>query len=198
MNIVIMGCGRVGARLARQFDHEGHQVAVIDLSSQALERLDTDFNGSTVVGTGIDEDVLKRAGIEHADVFLALTSSDNPNIMASQIARLVFNVPRVITRIYDPAREDTFHELGLETICPTTLVAIRIHEAVLTNTPEPLEDGVEEPLPGEMLARTHTTTMPSTPAPRRAAEPAADEPGPEGEAGRKENNPSWRQRLFRQ
>jgi trk system potassium uptake protein TrkA len=199
MNIVIMGCGRVGARLARQFDHEGHQVAVIDLSSQALERLDTDFNGSTIVGTGIDEDVLKRAGIEQAEVFLALTSSDNPNIMASQIARLVFRVPRVITRIYDPAREDTFHDLGLETICPTTLVATRIHEAVQLNTAAPLDDGEIEALPGETLARTHTTTMPVTPsgsAPRRTPDASGDDPDGANDPSRKE--PSWRQRLFRQ
>src|SRR5690242_4551272 len=110
MKIVIMGCGRVGARLAQMFDKEGHTVSVIDLSSEALLRLGENFNGSTVVGTGIDEDVLKHAGIEQADVFLALTSQDNPNIMAAQIAQLRFNVPRVITRIYDPAREDTFHE----------------------------------------------------------------------------------------
>ena len=187
MNIVIMGSGRVGARLARMFDREGHQVAVIDLSSQALERLDSDFSGVTVVGTGIDEDVLKRAGIEQADVFLALTSQDNPNIMAAQIASQVFHVPRVITRIYDPAREDTFHELGLETICPTTLVADRIHRSVINQSSEPLDDGIVEPLPGETLARTHTATMPVT--------ESHDEGTPEG---RRENHPSWRQRLFRQ
>jgi len=187
MNIVIMGCGRVGARLARMFDHEGHQVAVIDLSSQALERLDTDFHGVTIVGTGIDEDVLKHAGIEQADVFLALTSLDNPNIMAAQIATTMFKVPRVITRIYDPAREDTFHEMGLETICPTTLVADRIYRAVETNSVEPLDDGVVEPLPGETLARTHTATMPVT-------ESHDEEPPPD----RRENHPSWRQRIFRQ
>lgn len=189
MNIVIMGCGRVGARLARMFDREGHQVAVIDLSSQALERLDTDFNGMTIVGTGIDEDVLKRAGIEQADVFLSLTSQDNPNIMASQIATTVFHVPRVITRIYDPAREDTFHEMGLETICPTTLVADRIHHSVVNNSTEALDDGIVEPLPGETLARTHTATMPVTES-HAAGQPAPD--------GRRENHPSWRQRLFRQ
>ena len=195
MRIVIMGCGRVGARLARMFDDEGHTVAVIDLNSEALLRLGETFNGVTVVGTGIDEDVLKRAGIEQAEVFLALTSQDNPNIMAAQIAQLRFNVPRVITRIYDPAREDTFHEMGMETICPTTLVASRIHAAVTEGRRELLDDGVVEPLPGATLARTHTATVAVSEAARPPA-PAEDEAEATPPA-RENTNPSWRQRLFR-
>jgi trk system potassium uptake protein TrkA len=194
MKIVIMGCGRVGARLARMFDDEGHTVAVIDLSAEALLRLGENFNGVTVVGTGIDEDVLKHAGIEQADVFLALTSLDNPNIMAAQIAQLRFNVPRVITRIYDPAREDTFHDIGLETFCPTTLVASRIHDAVTEGRTELLDDGVVEPLPGAALARAHTTSMTVSEAARPATAPAE---GDEAAPRRDNTNPSWRQRLFR-
>lgn len=195
MKIVIMGCGRVGARLARMFDSEGHNVAVIDLSSEALLRLGDNFNGSTMVGTGIDEDVLRHAGIEQADVFLALTSLDNPNIMAAQIAQLRFHVARVITRIYDPARENTFHEIGLETICPTTLVASRIYQAVIEGRAELLDNGMVEPLPGATLARTHTTSM----AVSEAAHPppAAEEEDGDGPSARRTNNPSWRQRLFR-
>jgi trk system potassium uptake protein TrkA len=195
MKIVIMGCGRVGARLAQMFDKEGHTVSVIDLNSEALLRLGENFNGSTVVGTGIDEDVLKHAGIEQADVFLALTSQDNPNIMAAQIAQLRFNVPRVITRIYDPAREDTFHEIGLETICPTTLVASRIHEAVTEGRSDVLDDGVIEPLPGAALARAHTTRVAVSEA-ARPAMPSEDE-GEAPPAPVDKTNPSWRQRLFR-
>ena len=199
MRIVIMGCGRVGARLALMLDREGHQVAVIDLNVEALNRLEADFHGTTIVGTGIDEDVLKSAGIEQADAFLALTSSDNPNIMAAQIASHIFKVPRVITRIYDPAREDTFHEIGLETICPTTIVAARIHQAILNKSAAPLDDGEEEPLPGEMLARTHTTTMPltgTTPS-RPVALPAPPPESPAVPQRREPNNPNWRKRLFR-
>jgi trk system potassium uptake protein TrkA len=195
MKIVIMGCGRVGARLARMFDQEGHTVAVIDLNSEALLRLGENFNGVTIVGTGIDEDVLKHAGIEQADVFLALTSQDNPNIMAAQIADLRFKVPRVITRIYDPAREDTFHDMGMETICPTTLVASRIHDAVTEGRTELLDDGVVEPLPGTALARAHTNTVAVSEAARATPPPGEDA---NGTPPRKDNtNPSWRQRLFR-
>jgi trk system potassium uptake protein TrkA len=177
------------------FDEEGHNVAVIDLKADALLRLGETFSGVTVVGTGIDEDVLKRAGIEQAEVFLALTSQDNPNIMAAQIAQMRFNVPRVITRIYDPAREDTFHDMGMETICPTTLVASRIHGAVTDGRLDLLDDGVVDPLPGTALARAHTTTMAVSEAARPAtpAEGEAEPPPPT----RENPTPSWRQRLFR-
>jgi len=130
MKIVIMGCGRVGTRLAQLFDQEGHEVAVVDLQSRAFGRLGPNFRGQTVTGTGIDEDVLKSLGIEHADVFLAVTNRDNANIMAAQIAKLTFHVPRVIARIYEPDREETFHQMGLETICPTTLISNRIYEVL--------------------------------------------------------------------
>lgn len=101
-------------------DREGHSVAVIDRNQQQFQRLGADFGGQTVLGTGIDEDVLRQAGIEGADVFVTVTNGDNTSIMASQIAREVFQVPHVISRIYDPVREDLFKSLGLDTVCPTT------------------------------------------------------------------------------
>ncbi len=130
MKFVIMGCGRVGAKLASELSAEGHDVCIIDKSPSAFARLTSDYSGMTVQGTGIDEDVLRKAGIEEADGFVALTEDDNANIMASQIARLVFNVPKITTRIYDPLREDLFKELGLKTICPTKLGAQHIKDAL--------------------------------------------------------------------
>ncbi|MDH7486791.1 MAG: TrkA family potassium uptake protein [Anaerolineae bacterium] len=128
MRIVILGCGRVGAYLARMLAAEGHQVTVVDRNSAAFARLGADFAGNLVVGTGIDEDVLRRAGIERAEAFVAVTNGDNTNVMAAQLARDVFNVPRVICRIYDPLREEIYRGLGLETICPTLWGATRIKE----------------------------------------------------------------------
>lgn len=132
MRIVILGCGRVGAYLARMLAAEGHQVTVIDRNSAAFARLGSDFAGDLVVGTGIDEDVLRRAGIEQAEAFVAVTNGDNTNVMAAQLARDVFGVPRVICRIYDPLREEIYRGLGLETICPTLWGATRIRE-ILAN-----------------------------------------------------------------
>ena len=123
MKIVILGCGRVGATLATMLDRAGHQVSVIDYSNEAFRRLDPRFNGDTIVGNGVDEEVMIRAGIKDADAFAAVTNGDNRNIMASQIAKEIFKVKKVVCRIYDPIREETYHELGLDTISPTKVGA---------------------------------------------------------------------------
>jgi trk system potassium uptake protein TrkA len=127
MKLVIVGCGRVGAMAAIALSKAGHQVTVIDSNRRAFDRLGADFRGEMVLGNGIDEDVLRQAGIESADGFASLTNGDNRNIMAAQIAREIFKVPRVITRIYDPIREDVYRELGLNTVCPTLSGARKIH-----------------------------------------------------------------------
>ena len=128
MRVVILGCGRVGARLAGMLDSAGHTVSVIDRTLEAFERLPQDFGGLVVLGQGVDYDVLKQAGIEKADAFCTLSNDDNINIMASQVAAKVFKVARVITRIYDPVRQDTFTTLGLESICPTRVGVNRIEQ----------------------------------------------------------------------
>jgi trk system potassium uptake protein len=135
VKIVILGCGRVGATLANIMDQAGHNVSVIDYSSDAFQRLHPDFSGETIVGNGVDEEVLIRAGIQDADAFAAVTNGDNRNIMASQIAKDIFHVKKVVCRIYDPIRESTYHELGLETICPTIVGAKLISEALLGGVP---------------------------------------------------------------
>ncbi|HEY8677784.1 MAG TPA: TrkA family potassium uptake protein [Candidatus Dormibacteraeota bacterium] len=127
MKLVIVGCSRVGAMVAIALSKRGDEVAVIDLNRRSFDRLGPDFKGQMVLGNGIDEDVLRQAGIETADGFASLTNGDNRNIMAAQIAREVFKVKRVITRIYDPMRENVYRELGLNTICPTLAGARQIH-----------------------------------------------------------------------
>lgn len=128
MNIVILGCGRVGSELAKRLVAEHHQITVIDQNNTAFERLGANFAGRLVLGTGIDEDVLRRAGIERADVFVAVTNWDNTNVMAAQVARDLFGVKRIICRLYDPLREEIYHSLGLETFCPTLWGVNRIQE----------------------------------------------------------------------
>ena len=129
-DVVILGCGRVGSRLAATMDGEGFNVVVIDTDSHAFRRLPDAFRGRTVLGTGIDEDVLRRAGIEQARTFIAVTDGDNPNIMAAQIARTVFRVPEVLARVYDIERADAYATLGLRTICPTATIARLFREQV--------------------------------------------------------------------
>ena len=131
MKVVILGCGRLGAHLARRFDREGHTVAVIDRSSESFARLGTGFRGTLVLGTGIDEDIMRRAGIEDEDAFVAVTPGDNTNAMAAEIAKLIFKVPRVVARFNDPVREDTYHTLGLmDTVSPTVMGSDKIHDIV--------------------------------------------------------------------
>lgn len=136
MKVVVLGCGRVGAMLATKLDQANHSVTVIDLSSEAFQRLSPRFRGEKIAGNGLDEEILKRAGIDTADAFVAVTNGDNRNIMASQIAREIYNVKKVLCRIYDPLRQNTFNELGLETICPTTIVSDLFLNA-LNGTPTP-------------------------------------------------------------
>jgi trk system potassium uptake protein TrkA len=131
MKIVILGCGRIGAILACRLSQTGHDVAIIDVDNSAFQRLGPDFKGKRVLGNGTEQDTLRRAGIEQADCFLAITQGDNRNIMACQIARVIFNVPRVQTRIKDPLRADCFAEQGLETFCTTILAANYLEHLLL-------------------------------------------------------------------
>jgi trk system potassium uptake protein TrkA len=107
---------------------EGHSVAIVDKDREAFRRLGTSFHGQTVLGIGIDEDVLRKAGIERADGFAAMTNGDNSNIMSAQIAKVKYRVRRVIARIYDPLRAEAYRELGIDTISPTLLGAGMCHD----------------------------------------------------------------------
>jgi len=121
--IVIMGCGRVGGKLAAMVDAAGHKVTVLDIDAYSFRRLPPTFSGTALIGNGTDEEMLRKAGIESAHAFIALTQGDNRNVMAAQIAKHVFKVPRVICRIYDPLRKDIYEQLGLESISPTEVFA---------------------------------------------------------------------------
>jgi trk system potassium uptake protein TrkA len=123
VKIVIVGCGRVGALLAETYDAAGHQVVILDSSTKAFGRLAGSFKGSAVRGDGTDEDTLRRAGAEDADVFLAMTEGDNRNVMAAQVAAEALGAKQAISKINDPVRAAAYAELGLTTICRTTLLA---------------------------------------------------------------------------
>jgi trk system potassium uptake protein TrkA len=120
MRVVIMGSGRTGSVLAAQLDDAQHEVTIIDPNQQAFNRLPDGFSGNTVVGNAVDQDVLRRAGITNADAFVAATSGDNRNIMASQVVREVFHVPKVIARIKDPIRAGIYAGMGYDVDCRTT------------------------------------------------------------------------------
>jgi len=121
MQIIVIGCGKVGSKFAQMMSDEGHDIVIVDNDSKLFKSLGMNFNGITVTGVPIDQDVLKNAGIETADVLIALTPDDNTNIMVCHVAKEIFNVPKVLARIFNPEREGVFHQFGLDTICPTNV-----------------------------------------------------------------------------
>ena len=133
----MVGCGRVGQQLVKDFTRDGHTVSVVDRDPSAFARVPDDFPAQLIIGTGMDEDVLGSAGIEAADSFVAVTEDDNTNIMAAEIAHVIYKVPRVVVRIYDPERAEIYGGFGLDVICPTLAVARLIEERVLSAAPQP-------------------------------------------------------------
>ena len=133
MNIMIVGCGRVGSQLALFLSQEGHNVTIIDKNPDSFKRLGGTFNGVAATGNGFDENLLKELKIDKQDAFVSVTSGDNTNLMASQIAKKIFKVPRVMARVYDPKRADIYKKLGLDTISGTVLVAAMIRDKIIEN-----------------------------------------------------------------
>src|SRR3989339_404980 len=131
MYVIIVGCGRVGSELAKLLSSEGHNVVVIDKSPKSFDRLGRTFNGMTLVGNGFDVELLKQAGIAQADAFCSVTNGDNSNIVAAQVAKKIFKVPKVIARVYDPSRADIYKSLGLDIISGTILFAAMIRDKII-------------------------------------------------------------------
>ena len=134
MQVVILGCGRVGARLASVLDAEAHHVTVIDKNQLSFQYLDEKFKGKMVVGTGLDDQVCKEAEVNKADAFVAVTDSDNANLMAVQIAKEKFGINKSIARVYDPKRAAAFRELGITTVSPTIMMTDLLKEALFPRT----------------------------------------------------------------
>ena len=128
MYIIVAGCGKIGANLVKNLSNDGHDVVVIDPNEENFTQLENGTNCLTITGMSIDEDVLKSAGIEHADALCAVTSEDNVNIMTAQIAKQLYHVPHVVTRLYDPEKDGIMRQMGLTTVCPTMLTVARIGE----------------------------------------------------------------------
>ena len=135
MKIVIMGCGRVGSSLAARLSDEGHDLTVLDVRPDAFRRLPSNFKGKKHIGNGIDQDVLARIGVGEADAFIAVTQGDNRNVLATQVAKHIFGVPRTLCRIYDPIREEMYRGLGLETISPTVMGADVLYDLLSKDAP---------------------------------------------------------------
>jgi len=131
MRVVVLGCGRLGSRVANMLDGEGHQVAVIDRDERAFAALRPTFSGERVTGFGYDRHVLVQAGVERADAFVAAMAGDNRNLVAALAAKRRYRVPIVVARIYDPARAEIFLQQGIRTLSPVRWSARRIRDILL-------------------------------------------------------------------
>jgi trk system potassium uptake protein TrkA len=130
MNVIIVGCGRVGVELALSL-HKEHLVTVIDPDALAFDRLGLHFSGRTVQGEGLDRYSLMRAGIENADALSAVTSSDNVNAIVARVARDIFHVKRVVARVYSPRRLPIYEKLNLQTVSSSSWGAHRIEQLLI-------------------------------------------------------------------
>jgi trk system potassium uptake protein len=164
MRVLIIGCGRVGARTAAELDRRGEKVTVIDSDQRSFLHLPSKFGGATVRGSGTDEAVLREAGAEMVDVLMALTEGDNRNALAAQIGKHLFGIPRVIAKINDPVRAEAYRSLGLETICRTVILSDALvlaategaeatHGEVEPPTAEPLQGAPSPGTRAHALAR---------------------------------------------
>ena len=176
MRVVILGCGRVGSTLALMLSSECHDVSIIDVDTAAFRRLGENFGGRAISGIGINADVLREAGIENADAFLTVTNGDNTNIMAAQIAKTLFQVPRVMARIYDPLRAEIYREVGVETLCITTLGAGIFHDRLLDRDYQSIDEY------WNLTHQMHRLYAADLPSPQQLAEKRAS---------RKDGNPNY-------
>lgn len=130
MFVIIMGCGRLGAELAKDLEADGHDIAILDIDKFAFDHLPPSFKGKKILGDGTDQNTLRRAGADRADAFIAATRGDNRNALAAQVAKHVFQIQRVSGVIFDPIREEVYHGLGLRTINPTKIEAKLLREVI--------------------------------------------------------------------
>ena len=133
MEIIVVGCGRLGSALAYRLFNGGHKVAIIDSVQATFHMIPPDFSGRIYEGDALSQDVLVRAGIETADAVAVVTNSDAINAVVGHVARTVYNIPNVIVRNYDPKCRLLYELLGLQVISSTSWGAQRIEELLTSS-----------------------------------------------------------------
>ena len=131
MYIIIIGCGKMGCKLAKELSKTDDDICVVDRSSHNTEKLGSGFNGKVLNGIEIDTDILEEAGIRDADIVLAMTQNDNINIVSCEIAQKIYNVPTVIGRVYDEEKSHIYDAMGIKTINPVKIAIDNIKEEIV-------------------------------------------------------------------
>ena len=139
MKIMIIGCGRQGAELAKTLSLNDCDVTVMDTDQTAFERLGPPFLGQIIHGNGLDREMLLKGGIERADGVAALTASDDINIIVARFSSQVFKVPRVVARVHDPLKAEIYRRLGVRTVTPVALGTQRFAELLTFSPLEPIK-----------------------------------------------------------
>jgi len=130
MKVVIVGCGRLGSELATRLFEKGHEVSIIDNIPAAFNNLPANFQGRIIEGEALSDDVLHRAGVEQADALAAVTNLDALNAVAAHIARVVYEVPVVVVRNYDPYTRPLHEAFNLQVVSSSSWGAQRMEELI--------------------------------------------------------------------
>jgi trk system potassium uptake protein TrkA len=135
MYIVIIGAGNVGYHLAKAVLSKGHEVLLIDRDATTLERIEDELGSIGLKGDGCEANTLEEAGTARADLFVAVTDQDADNLVACQIAKHRFKVPRTIARMSDVKNEPLFKKLGVDVIVSSTILILQYIENQTTRPP---------------------------------------------------------------
>jgi trk system potassium uptake protein len=134
VKLVVIGCGRVGASVAREFQEGGWEVTAVDEKQEALDRLGTGWSGGFILGHGMDSEILRRAGVPEADAVVVSTNGDNTNLVIGQVVKMRYDVECVVVRILDPARAQFYEERGMQVVCPTQTAIAMLAQTVRKTT----------------------------------------------------------------
>lgn len=138
MNLIIIGCGRIGSELALDASQQGHQITIVDRVRSAFDRLGEDFHGRMLDGDAMDRQVIERAGIEQAEGLAAVTSDDATNFVVARYASLIYHLPNVVARVYDPTRLRSFEALGIQGVASSSWGARRVEQLLTHPGTKPL------------------------------------------------------------
>ncbi len=128
MNVIVVGCGRVGSELAYNLYKRGQKVVVLDRDPDAFKNLPADFRGRTLAGEVLSKELLLRAGIETADALAAVTPVDSVNAVIAHTARSVWGVKNIVVRDYEPTKRGLHEAFGYQLVSPSVWGAQRIEE----------------------------------------------------------------------
>ncbi len=134
MYIIIVGGGKVGYYLAKALLDEGHEILVVEKDVGQSDFICNELGSVCVRGDGCEASTMAEVGAGRADMLIAVTGDDEDNLVACQVAKHKFNVPRTVARIANPSNEVIFKKLGIDvTVSSTNVILEAIEQEVPTH-----------------------------------------------------------------